>query len=117
MSDSCRLLVALSVAAMIHAVALSQGFGFASVVTGDIHSRLRPLIVAQPKCWPYWAVTIAAVAIGVVLFVVDLGSVGLVDETPPLFAASARTMARTGDWLIPHVNGLPRYDKPLWCIG
>jgi hypothetical protein len=48
MSDSCRLLVALSVAAMIHAVALSQGFGFASVVTGDIHSRLRPLIVAQP---------------------------------------------------------------------
>ena len=21
-------------------------------------------------------------------------------------------MARTGDWLIPHVNGLPRYDKP-----
>ena len=46
------------------------------------------------------------------LFLWDLGSIGLVDETPPLFAASARHMAETGDWLIPSVNGLPRYDKP-----
>ena len=50
--------------------------------------------------------------VGLVLFVVDLGSIGLVDETPPLFAASARAMAISGDWLIPQVNGLPRYDKP-----
>lgn len=34
------------------------------------------------------------------------------DETPALFAASARQMTRSGDWLIPQVNGLPRYDKP-----
>ena len=59
-----------------------------------------------------WAVITAAVVIGLVLFVVDLGSIGLVDETPPLFASSARAMARSGDWLIPQVNGLPRYDKP-----
>ena len=59
-----------------------------------------------------WAVITAAVVIGLLLFVVDLGSIGLVDETPPLFAASARAMARSGDWLIPQVNGLPRYDKP-----
>ena len=59
-----------------------------------------------------WAVITAAVVISLVLFVVDLGSIGLVDETPPLFAASARAMARSGDWLIPQVNGLPRYDKP-----
>ncbi len=29
-------------------------------------------------------------------------------------------MARTGDWLIPRVNGLPRYDKPplvYWLMG
>ncbi len=48
MTDSFRLVVALVAAALIHGVALSQGFGFASVVTGDIHPRLRPLIVAQP---------------------------------------------------------------------
>ncbi|KEF42876.1 MAG: glycosyl transferase [Cyanobium sp. CACIAM 14] len=50
--------------------------------------------------------------LGLALFAWQLGSTGLVDETPPLFAASARAMAETGDWLIPHVNGLPRYDKP-----
>ncbi len=66
----------------------------------------------SPKSWPIWAVIATAVAVGLVLFVVDLGSVGLVDETPPLFASSARAMVRSGDWLIPQVNGLPRYDKP-----
>ena len=50
--------------------------------------------------------------LGLLLFVGRLGSTGLVDETPPLFAASARAMAATGDWLVPQVNGLPRYDKP-----
>ncbi|MFZ9975151.1 MAG: ArnT family glycosyltransferase, partial [Vulcanococcus sp.] len=46
------------------------------------------------------------------MFIWDLGGIGLVDETPPLFAASARGLAESGDWLIPQVNGLPRYDKP-----
>ncbi|MDA0718027.1 MAG: glycosyltransferase family 39 protein [Cyanobacteria bacterium] len=61
-----------------------------------------------------------AAAAALVLFVWQLGSTGLVDETPPLFAASARAMAETGDWLIPRVNGLPRYDKPpliYWAMG
>lgn len=61
-----------------------------------------------------------ALLCGLVLFVWQLGSSGLVDETPPLFAASARGMLERGDWLIPHVNGLPRYDKPplvYWLMG
>ncbi len=51
-------------------------------------------------------------AIGIVLFFWQLGSTGLVDETPPLFAAAGREMSDSGDWLTPTVNGLPRYDKP-----
>ncbi len=51
-------------------------------------------------------------AAGIALFLWQLGSTGLVDETPPLFASAARRMAATGDWLTPRVNGLPRYDKP-----
>ncbi len=50
----------------------------------------------------------------------QLGSTGLVDETPPLFAAAGRAMAATGDWLTPRVNGLPRFDKPplvYWLMG
>jgi 4-amino-4-deoxy-L-arabinose transferase-like glycosyltransferase len=52
------------------------------------------------------------VAVGIGLYLWRLGHTGLVDETPALFAASARHMAESGDWLIPQVNGLPRYDKP-----
>lgn len=63
---------------------------------------------------------LAVLACGLAMFVWQLGSTGLVDETPPLFAASARAMAETGDWLTPRVNGLPRYDKPplvYWLMG
>lgn len=60
----------------------------------------------------HWAVLGLILVLGLALFVWQLGATGLVDETPPLFAASARAMAESGQWLIPHVNGLPRYDKP-----
>jgi 4-amino-4-deoxy-L-arabinose transferase-like glycosyltransferase len=65
-------------------------------------------------------VWLASLGLGLLLFVWQLGSTGLVDETPPLFAASARAMAEAGNWLIPWVNGLPRYDKPplvYWAMG
>ncbi len=65
-------------------------------------------------------VLLFTLALGALLFLWQLGSTGLVDETPPLFAAAARAMAETGDWLIPRVNGLPRYDKPplvYWLMG
>ncbi len=49
---------------------------------------------------------------GVIIFILDLGKTGLVDETPPLFAAAARAMSESGDWLTPKVNGMFRFDKP-----
>ena len=58
--------------------------------------------------------------LAVAIFCWQLGNTGLVDETPPLFAASGRAMAETGDWLTPRVNGLPRFDKPplvYWLMG
>jgi 4-amino-4-deoxy-L-arabinose transferase-like glycosyltransferase len=57
-------------------------------------------------------VLVLVATLGAVVFLLGLGETGVVDETPALFAASARQMANSGDWLIPHVNGLPRYDKP-----
>ncbi|MFM7653663.1 MAG: ArnT family glycosyltransferase, partial [Vulcanococcus sp.] len=65
-------------------------------------------------------VLVSVLLLGLALFVWQLGDTGLVDETPPLFAAAARAMAETGDWLTPRVNGLPRYDKPplvYWLMG
>ena len=67
-----------------------------------------------------WLVLLLVAVAGLLLFVWRLGMTGLVDETPPLFAASAKAMAETGDWLTPRVNGLPRYDKPplvYWLMG
>ena len=58
--------------------------------------------------------------IGFIIFIWQLGSTGLFDETPPLFAAASRAMAETGNWLTPQVNGLPRFDKPplvYWLMG
>ena len=45
-------------------------------------------------------------------FLWNLGSVGLVDETEPLFAEAARQMTVTGDWITPYFNGQTRFDKP-----
>ena len=57
---------------------------------------------------------------GIIIFILDLGATGLVDETPPLFAAAARAMSESGDWLTPRVNGMFRFDKPpliYWLMG
>ncbi|WP_036896307.1 ArnT family glycosyltransferase [Prochlorococcus marinus] len=58
--------------------------------------------------------------LGILICIWDLGSTGLVDETPPLFAAASRAMSETGNWLTPRVNGLNRFDKPpliYWLMG
>jgi len=47
-----------------------------------------------------------------VAFVWNLGNIGLVDETEPLFAEAARQMSVRGDWITPYFNGDTRFDKP-----
>jgi len=57
---------------------------------------------------------------GIIIFIFGLSNTGLVDETPPLFAAAARAMSESGDWLTPKVNGIFRFDKPpliYWLMG
>ncbi len=57
---------------------------------------------------------------GIIIFLLGLGSTGLVDETPPLFAAAGRAMSESRDWITPKVNGLFRFDKPpliYWLMG
>jgi 4-amino-4-deoxy-L-arabinose transferase-like glycosyltransferase len=51
-------------------------------------------------------------------FFLHLGSVGLVDETEPLFAEASRQMLVRGDWITPFFNEETRFDKPAliyWC--
>jgi len=68
----------------------------------------------------WWLLMVGVTALSALLFLSQLGRTGLVDETPPLFAAAARNMVESGDWLTPRVNGAPRFDKPIlvyWLMG
>ncbi|MCT0198771.1 glycosyltransferase family 39 protein [Synechococcus sp. CS-1325] len=71
----------------------------------------RPPAAHRPRP-AHGPVLLACLLVGTACFLWQLGDTGLVDETPPRFAEAARTMAESGDWLTPWVNGLPRYDKP-----
>ncbi len=64
--------------------------------------------------------SVMVLVFGIIIFILGLGNTGLVDETPPLFAAAARAMSQSGDWLTPKVNGIFRFDKPpliYWLMG
>ena len=52
------------------------------------------------------------IIIGTVGYLWHLGSIGLIDETEPLFAEASRQMLVTGDWITPFFNGETRFDKP-----
>jgi 4-amino-4-deoxy-L-arabinose transferase-like glycosyltransferase len=54
------------------------------------------------------------------LFFFRLGSPGLFDADEPAYAQAAREMLESGDWITPHFNGRPRFDKPIlfyWLIS
>ncbi|MBI4574253.1 MAG: glycosyltransferase family 39 protein [candidate division NC10 bacterium] len=54
------------------------------------------------------------------LFFFRLGTPGLFDADEPAYAQAAREMVETGDWITPHFNGRPRFDKPIlfyWLIS
>jgi len=53
---------------------------------------------------------------GVIL--VSCGWLGLIEPTETRYAEIAREMLAGRDWLIPHLNGIPHFDKPplaYWC--
>jgi len=51
-------------------------------------------------------------ALSGITFFNQLGTIGLVDETEPLFVEAARQMTVTGDWITPYFNQVTRFDKP-----
>jgi 4-amino-4-deoxy-L-arabinose transferase-like glycosyltransferase len=54
-----------------------------------------------------------------ILFFFRLGATGLFDADEPAYAQAAREMLQRGDWVTPHFNGQPRFDKPIlfyWLI-
>lgn len=51
--------------------------------------------------------------LSLVLFFSRLGSLSLFDADEPAFAEATREMLLSGDWITPHFNFEPRFDKPI----
>ena len=67
-------------------------------------SKKRLLILGLSIVWLSFLAWLA--------FFYNLGNIGLIDETEPIFAETARQMVETGDWITPYYNGETRFDKP-----
>ncbi len=71
---------------------------------------------ARLRFWPH----LAPAAAGVLLYLTGLGAVGLLGPDEPRYAAIARQMARSGDWITPRLWGEPWFEKPplaYWMMG
>lgn len=65
-----------------------------------------------------WALLIALVFY--VCFFSHLAALGLVGPDEPRYASVARTMAESGDWVTPRLDGQPWFEKPAlyyWCAA
>jgi len=68
---------------------------------------------------PLWGVPLILVLLYVCLFG-GLGALGLVGPDEPRYAAIARAMAETHDWITPRLWGTPWFEKPVlyyWTAG
>ncbi len=68
---------------------------------------------------PLWGVPFVLIVLFVCLFS-GLSAIGLVGPDEPRYAAIARAMAETHDWVTPRLWGTPWFEKPVlyyWCAG
>jgi 4-amino-4-deoxy-L-arabinose transferase-like glycosyltransferase len=68
---------------------------------------------------PLWGVPLILLLLYVCLFS-GLGALGLVGPDEPRYAAIARAMAETHDWITPRLWGTPWFEKPVlyyWVAG
>ncbi|HET6370598.1 MAG TPA: glycosyltransferase family 39 protein [Nitrospiria bacterium] len=77
------------------------------------HNSSPALIPEASSAWRGWP-TILLIATGLLLFCFGLGHYGLLDPDEPLYGETAREMIVLGDWLSPHMNFKPWFDKPIF---
>ena len=67
----------------------------------------------QQPIWRWWGVSLL-LAVGLVLFFFHLGGYALIDPDEPVYGETAREMIVLGDWLSPHMDFRPWFDKPIF---
>ncbi len=75
-----------------------------------LHRRFQAWELNPTQGW-FWVAAVFGAVI-TIAFLFGLGSIGLVDETEPLFAEAARQMIVRDDWVTPYFNEATRFDKP-----
>lgn len=80
--------------------------------------------ISTASSWNRRAQGVPALAIlillSLLLYFHCLGSLSFFDADEPAFAEAAREMLLSGDWVTPHFNFQPRFDKPIliyWLIA
>jgi 4-amino-4-deoxy-L-arabinose transferase-like glycosyltransferase len=53
------------------------------------------------------------IVLALLTFFVGLGTGAITDSDEAFYAEAAREMVERGDWLTPHFNGEPRFQKPI----
>lgn len=66
-----------------------------------------------------WLVRALIVVVGLSMYVIGSDARGLLSADEPRYASIARTMAESGDWTTPRLNGEPWLEKPslLYWMG
>jgi len=99
---------------------LKTGFGDARLNRLNSSAPIRSRAVEEGSFEiPWWGIPLVLVVLYVCLFS-GLGAIGLVGPDEPRYAAIARAMAETHDWVTPRLWGTPWFEKPVlyyWAAG
>jgi len=84
----------------------------------EVKSATAPVGVSSRR--EQGAAAVFLILLSLILFFHRLGSLSLFDADEPAFAEATREMLLSGNWITPHFNFEPRFDKPIlfyWLIG
>jgi 4-amino-4-deoxy-L-arabinose transferase-like glycosyltransferase len=81
---------------------------------------IRPRTAEEGPGQLSWLDLLLPVVLMGICFFAGITAIGLTGPDEPRYAAIARAMARTGDWITPRLNGEPWFEKPVlyyWLAG